>query len=174
MPFTVQCGTDGCAQLGKLDTGITNKRIHGITTMTSRRRFIQIAPLAGAALLAACSRTPEPAAPMAPPPTPAPVAAPAAAPTSEPVAGATAAPATGSTAALPRVDEKDAQAVALGYVDDATRADKAKYKAYVAGSQCSGCALFQGKAGDAAGPCPLYAGKSVSAKGWCSAWNKKA
>lgn len=36
------------------------------------------------------------------------------------------------------VDEKDAQATALGYVEDATRADKVKFKTYVAGSQCSG------------------------------------
>lgn len=35
------------------------------------------------------------------------------------------------------------------------------------------CALYQGKAGDAAGNCPLFAGKMVSSKGWCSAWVKK-
>ena len=39
---------------------------------------------------------------------------------------------------------------------------------------CANCALYQGKAGDAAGACPLFAGKQVSAKGWCSAWAKKA
>jgi hypothetical protein len=73
-----------------------------------------------------------------------------------------------------KLDEKDAQAVALGYVSDATKADKAKYKQYAAGQACAGCALFQGKAGDAAGACPLFAGKQVSAKGWCSAFAKKA
>jgi hypothetical protein len=103
--------------------------------MTSRRQFIQIVPLAGAAVLA--SR------------------------------GAFAADA-------PMVDPKDPQAVALGYVSDATMADKAKYKNYAAGQQCSTCQLFQGKAGAASGPCPLFAGKQVSAKGWCSAWAKKA
>ena len=72
------------------------------------------------------------------------------------------------------VDEKDATAMALGYVAEATRADKTKFKNYVDGSQCSGCALYMGKPGDAAGPCPLYAGKSVSSKGWCSSWVKKA
>jgi hypothetical protein len=72
------------------------------------------------------------------------------------------------------VDEKDATAVSLGYVAEATRADKAKFKTYVEGSQCSGCALYQGKPGDAAGPCPLYPGKNVSSKGWCGSWAKKA
>ena len=75
--------------------------------------------------------------------------------------------------AEPLVTEKDPQAVALGYVTDAKRADKKKYPKYAAGDHCGNCALYQGKAGDAAGACPLFAGKQVSAKGWCSAWAKK-
>lgn len=100
--------------------------------MTSRRRFIQIVPVAGAALLAA----------------------------------------RGAQAQL--VNEKDAQAVALGYVADATKADKAKFKNYAAGQTCGNCQLFQGKPTDAEGGCPLFAGKKVATKGWCSAWAKKA
>lgn len=73
-----------------------------------------------------------------------------------------------------RLDEKDPQAVALGYVADASRADATKHAKYAAGQNCAGCALYQGKAGDGAGNCPLYAGRQVSAKGWCSAWVKKA
>ena len=72
------------------------------------------------------------------------------------------------------VDEKDAQAAALGYKADATKVDKAKYPKYAAGQNCSNCALFQGKETDKAGGCPLFAGKQVSAKAWCSAWAKKA
>ena len=72
------------------------------------------------------------------------------------------------------VDVKDPQAVALGYVPDATKADKAKFPKYAAGQSCSNCTLYQGKAGDASGPCPLFAGKTVAAKGWCSAYAKKA
>lgn len=72
------------------------------------------------------------------------------------------------------VAETDAQATALGYKADASKADKAKYPKYAAGQQCANCALYQGKPGDAAGPCPLFAGKQVAAKGWCSAWAKKA
>ena len=72
-----------------------------------------------------------------------------------------------------KLDEKDPQAAALGYVADATKADKKKYPNYASGQACATCALYQGKAADAAGGCPLFAGKQVAAKGWCSAWAKK-
>ncbi len=73
-----------------------------------------------------------------------------------------------------KLDEKDPQAVALGYVDDASRADAKKFLKYAKGQTCSNCSLYQGKAGDAAGNCTLFPDKQVSAKGWCSAWAKKA
>ena len=71
------------------------------------------------------------------------------------------------------LDEKDPQAVALGYVADATKTDTKKFPKYAAGQVCTNCALFQGKAADASGGCPLFAGKQVAGKGWCSAWAKK-
>lgn len=77
-------------------------------------------------------------------------------------------------AAAPLVQESEPQAVALGYKNDATKADKAKFPKYAAGQQCDNCALYQGKPGDAAGGCPLFAGKQVAGKAWCSAWAKKA
>ena len=73
-----------------------------------------------------------------------------------------------------KLDEKDPQAVALGYVDDASRADVKKFPKYAAGQACSNCSLYQGKAGEATGNCALFPGKQVNAKGWCSAWAKKA
>lgn len=102
--------------------------------MTSRRQFIQIVPVAGAALMGARA----------------------------------------VQAQANMVDEKSDQAKALGYVADATKADKAKFKNYAAGQLCNNCQLFQGKPTDAAGGCPLFAGKQVAGKGWCSAWAKKA
>ena len=72
-----------------------------------------------------------------------------------------------------KLDEKDPQAVALGYVADATKTDTKKFPKYAAGQVCTNCALFQGKAADAWGGCPLFAGKQVAGKGWCSAWAKK-
>ena len=74
----------------------------------------------------------------------------------------------------PVLDEKDPQAVALGYVADASKANKAKYPNYAAGQACANCQFYQGKAGSTMGPCPLYGGKQVAAKGWCSAYAKKA
>lgn len=72
------------------------------------------------------------------------------------------------------VDEKDAQAAALGYVAEAKRTDAKKYPKYAAGQNCANCALYQGKATDKAAACPLFAGKQVAGAGWCSAWAKKA
>ncbi len=74
---------------------------------------------------------------------------------------------------LAHVDEAAPQAQALGYVQDAAKADKAKFPAYVAGSVCAGCQLFQGGAAEW-GACALFAGSAVNARGWCSAFAKKA
>ena len=80
----------------------------------------------------------------------------------------------GALADAPVLDEKDPQAVALGYVTDASKVNKPKYTTYAAGQACANCQFYQGKAGATMGPCPLYGGKQVSAKGWCSAYAKKA
>jgi hypothetical protein len=72
-----------------------------------------------------------------------------------------------------KVDEKAPQAVALGYVADTTKADTKKFPKHSNDQKCSGCALFQGKAGDAWGGCPLFGTSQVSANGWCSAYAKK-
>lgn len=72
-----------------------------------------------------------------------------------------------------RLDEKDPQAVALGYVHDATKVDTKKFPKYAPGQVCTNCGLFQGKAADAWGGCPLFGARQVAGKGWCSAWVKK-
>lgn len=74
----------------------------------------------------------------------------------------------------PMLDEKDAQAAALGYVADVKRVDSKKFPRYAAGQLCSNCSLYQGKATDKAAACPLFAGKLVAGPGWCNAWVKKA
>lgn len=73
-----------------------------------------------------------------------------------------------------KVDENDAAAKALGYKQDATKVDATKYPSYAKGKACSGCQLYQGKAGDAWAPCAIFGGKQVAASGWCTAWVKKA
>ncbi len=77
-------------------------------------------------------------------------------------------------AAAPMVNEKDAQAVSLGYAADSTKVDAKKYPKHAATQLCSNCALYTGKAGEASGPCGIFPGKQVAAKGWCSAYAKKA
>ena len=74
----------------------------------------------------------------------------------------------------PKVTEADPTAQALGYKEDATKVDKAKWAKYAAGQDCGNCSFYQGKAGDAWAPCPMFGGKQVASKGWCSAYNKKA
>jgi hypothetical protein len=90
------------------------------------------------------------------------------------VAAGGAALATGAASAQAKLDEKDPQAVALGYAADATKVDAKKYPKYAAGQVCTNCALYQGKPTDPWGGCPLFAGKQVAGKGWCTAWAKKA
>lgn len=72
-----------------------------------------------------------------------------------------------------KVEEKDAQAVALGYVADTTKADKKKFPKHANDQKCNNCALYQGKATDAFAGCPLFGTKQVAGGGWCSAWAKK-
>ena len=79
-----------------------------------------------------------------------------------------------SRAQAGKVDPKDPQAISLGYVADIAQIDKKKYPQHASNQQCSSCALFQGKAGDAMGGCGVFGGKQVSAKGWCTVWAKKA
>ena len=72
-----------------------------------------------------------------------------------------------------KVDEKDPQAVSLGYVADTAKADAKKFPKHTKDQKCNNCALYQGKAADAAGGCPLFGTKQVAGAGWCSAWAKK-
>jgi hypothetical protein len=89
-------------------------------------------------------------------------------------AAGTALAATTQAQAQAKLDEKDPQAVGLGYVHDTKKADTKKYPKHTNDQKCSNCALFQGKAADAWGGCPLFGAKQVAGPGWCSAWAKKA
>lgn len=73
-----------------------------------------------------------------------------------------------------RLDEKDPQAVGLGYKHDATKVDAKKYPQWAAGHNCANCQLYLAKPADSWGPCGAVGGKLVNAKGWCIAWVKKA
>ena len=90
------------------------------------------------------------------------------------VAGSSALAAAGAATAQTRLDEKDPQAVALGYRHDTTKVDRAKFPKHTNDQKCSNCQLYQGKATDPWGGCPLFGTKQVAGPGWCSAWAKKA
>lgn len=164
--------------------------------MTTRRQLIQSIPAlplmttAGAtALLVACGEKKgagsTSSATVSGSPTPTPSPAPAVSTDAATSTGA-AAPAansgsagsagnSGGTAIVasgPLLDEKDSQAIALGYVAVATKADKVKFPKYADGQVCSNCSLYQGGAAEQGG-CSLFPGKQVLGKAWCSAWVKK-
>lgn len=102
--------------------------------MSSRRKFLQIIPVAGATVLAgrAFAQAPNPV-----------------------------------------VDEKEPQAVALGYVTDAKRVDKKKFPKYAPPQHCGNCQLYQAAATVPSAPCVIFANRKVAAPGWCSAWIPK-
>ena len=74
---------------------------------------------------------------------------------------------------LPKLDEKDSLAVAMGYVHDAKKVDANKVPQFKPGSTCANCLQYTGKAGEAWGPCNIFPGKAVAAAGWCKVWVAK-
>ncbi len=79
-----------------------------------------------------------------------------------------------AAADLPNLELDNPTAKALGYVEDTTKVDAAKYPNHKPDQICSGCALWQGDAKNARNPCALFPGKSVANKGWCASFAKKA
>ncbi len=73
---------------------------------------------------------------------------------------------------MPHLAESDPTAMALGYKEDATKVDAAKYPQRNPEQVCANCNFFQGTTAFA--PCQLFPGKAVSAKGWCAGYTKKA
>ena len=75
--------------------------------------------------------------------------------------------------ALPHVDEKETQAVSLGYVHDVKKVDPSKTPEFKPGSHCANCMQLTGKEGDEWRPCNIFPGKLVNANGWCKVWVPK-
>ena len=74
----------------------------------------------------------------------------------------------------PVLGEKEPQAMALGYVIDASRVDKVKFPKYAPPQRCANCQLYQGPPTAALAPCAIFGGKQVAGPGWCSAWVPRA
>lgn len=89
------------------------------------------------------------------------------------LSASTAVLATEALAQAPRLDEKDPQAQALGYLHDSNKVDGKKFPKHAAAQKCSNCQLYAGKPTDAWAPCPIFGGKQVAGPGWCTAYVKK-
>ncbi len=79
----------------------------------------------------------------------------------------------GAGGALPHESGNDPLGKSLGYTDQATDVDKAKYPTYKPGQMCDKCRFFKGSAGQKYGPCQIFVGKDVSASGWCVSFSPK-
>lgn len=75
---------------------------------------------------------------------------------------------------LPHLSPTDPTASALGYVEDTTKVEAAKYPQHKPAQACANCKQFTGQAGSGYGPCVLFSGKAVNEKGWCAAYVAKA
>lgn len=80
----------------------------------------------------------------------------------------------GNLKAQAMLSEADPQAMALGYRENASYVDNAKYPKFTSDQGCYNCALYLGSQGSSNGGCPLFSGRNVSASGWCSAYARKA
>ena len=80
----------------------------------------------------------------------------------------------GSATAKRAVAEAARLAKALGYTENSSKVDKAKFPTYMPGQGCDTCRFFQGKSGQAFGPCQIFMGKEVNINGWCASYAKKA
>jgi len=72
-----------------------------------------------------------------------------------------------------KLEDSDPMAAALGYKSDTAQVDGQKYPQHKPDQKCDGCALYQGKPGDANGPCSAVGGKLVAGNGWCLVYAKK-
>lgn len=74
---------------------------------------------------------------------------------------------------MPMLKVDDAQAKALGYVEDSSTVDNATHPKHTPEQLCVNCALYTGDADSEAGGCGIFPGKLVAAKGWCVAYAAK-
>lgn len=72
-----------------------------------------------------------------------------------------------------RLSESDPTALSLGYAEDASKVDTAKWtkKAGPSGARqvCANCSLYSAS-DDEWGSCSIFPGKLVAGAGWCNAW----
>jgi len=69
-----------------------------------------------------------------------------------------------------KLAETDPTAAALGYKEDTTQVDAAKFPMHKPEQKCASCALLVPKEGAAYAPCNAFGGKLVAVGGWCAAY----
>jgi hypothetical protein len=74
------------------------------------------------------------------------------------------------TLAQDKVSEDDPAAAALGYKNDASTVDAAKFPQRKDGQHCGNCRLYSAGSEEGWGNCGIFPGKQVANAGWCSAW----
>ncbi len=74
---------------------------------------------------------------------------------------------------LPHLSPAEPLAQSLGYVNDASRANRTRFPTYKTGERCEKCRFYKGTSGQAWGPCQIFVGKSVNAHGWCVSFMMK-
>ena len=82
-----------------------------------------------------------------------------------------------SAFAADKIDSKDATAIALKYVEDATKSTNRTDKQGVAAADqfCDNCVYFTADASaDGWGGCALFQNKLAAAKGWCMGWTHRS
>ena len=72
-----------------------------------------------------------------------------------------------------KVPITDPIASALGYIEDATKVDAAKYPAFKPGDICKDCLLYTDPSAEEWGPCSLFQNRLVAANGWCVSFAKR-
>jgi len=77
------------------------------------------------------------------------------------------------SAAPKPVDENEPKAASLGYRNDTTKVDKAKFPKHSPDQHCGGCIAFLGKPTDPSAECDLITDRLVANGGWCSSYVKR-
>jgi hypothetical protein len=77
-----------------------------------------------------------------------------------------------------KVSEDEPLAQAMGYVEDATKADTNKFPKRAgeegANQFCHNCALYAGDESDEFAACSIFQNRLVAGAGWCNAWVAKS
>ena len=76
--------------------------------------------------------------------------------------------------AYPHLGESEPRALEVGYVEDAAKADRQKFRKYTPGQVCFNCDLYRGKPTEPWAPCTLFPRRVVAGKGWCDAFRRRS